>query len=170
MPSLVKPILTEHQMLKYQRRLSSFLKDHEYKHNRQMKEVAEQFDMAPQKFSLVKSSSKPYTRFVNSLDLLARFARLENMSIGEFVAYLEGENKEEPGDAKRKLYSWEKTIIDAFEPITAMARGKFLELCKESQREGKRKLEAMIELNNLLADRDAEAIEHLRDAVRGMKA
>ena len=48
---VVKQFLTEHQQLKLQRRLSSFLMDYEYRNKVRAKDVAEKLEISTQKFS-----------------------------------------------------------------------------------------------------------------------
>ncbi len=164
---VVKPFLTEHQQLKFQRRLSHYLKDYEYKNNVYAKDVAEKIDISPQKFSYIKSDKIPYPKFVNSLDYLAKLANLKQMSVAEFVKYLEGDqDTDEEIESERKRSNWEKLLIASFEPLTSKNRLKLIELCKESLRDGKRKLEALIEIINVLQNKDVEAIESLRDSLK----
>ena len=167
MPSLTTEALTEHQIMKYQRRLASFLRDYEYRTRLSAKEVAEQLKVHPGKLSNMKSDAKPFSRFVFSLDFLARIAALQKLTVSEFAAYLDGGNDEEEASGKRKMYSWEKAIVEAFEPVNALLRGKFVELCKDSQREGKEKLEVLIEIVAILQKKDASALALLRDGLRG---
>lgn len=163
---VVKPFLTEHQQLKFQRRLSHYLNDYEYKNKVQAKEVAEKIDISPQKFSYVKSDKVPYPRFINSLDYLAKLGDLKQMSVTEFVEYLEGRDKDNGEDVEVKPSQWNKTMIEAFEPLTSSTRVQFLELCKKSLRDGKRKMEALIEVVNILHHKNTESIEALRDALK----
>ncbi len=164
---VVKPFLTEHQQLKFQRRLSSYLKDYEYRNNIQAKEVAKKIDISSQKFSYVKSDKVPYPKFINAVDYLAKLGNLKQMSVTEFVEYLEGVNPEEvEGESEPKLSDWQRTILASFEPLTTKSRGRFFELCKQSLRTGKRKLEALIDIVNILQDRDIEAIESVRDTLK----
>ena len=162
-----KPLLTEHQQLKYQRRLSSYLKDYEYKNNLQAKDVAEKIDISPQKFSYVKSDKKPYGKFINALDYMAKLGNLEEMSIGEFVEYLEGKRDKDEHDkaAGNKIYGWQRDLLQAFEPLTVKIRSEFVDLCKQSSKQGKRKMEALLAIVNILKDKDIEAIESLRETL-----
>ena len=65
-----------------------------------------------------------------------------------------------------KIHDWQKTMLEAFDPLAMKVRGPFAELCKQSLRDGKRKLEALIEVVNLLKGKDAEAIEGIRDILK----
>lgn len=162
---VVKPFLTEHQQLKFQRRLSHYLNDYQYRNKIPAKEVAEKIDISPQKFSYVKSEKVPYPRFINCLDYLAKLGNLKQMSVTEFVEYLEGRGRDED-ETEVKVSEWNKTLIESFEPLTSKTRIRFLELCKKSLRDGKRRMEALIDIANILQDKDIEAIETFRDALK----
>ena len=88
------------------------------------------------------------------------------MSVAEFVEYLE----ETTTWSLRPLTEWQKTVFDAFEPLTSKTRTAFLGVCKQSIRDGKRKLEALIEIANTLHDKDAETIESVRDTLKKLSA
>ncbi len=164
---VVKPFLTEHQQLKFQRRLSSYLKDYEYRNNVQAKDVAKKIDISSQKFSYVKSDKVPYPKFINALDYLAKLGNLKQMSVTEFVEYLDGADPDQiEGKIDTKISDWEQTILSALEPLTSKSRGRFLDLCKQSLRTGKRKLEALIDIVNILQDKEVEAIESVRDTLK----
>ncbi len=162
---IYEPVLTDHEMMKFQRRLSSYLRDYGYKNDIQDKEIATKVDISPQKFSYLKSEKKPYPKFINSLDHLARLARLEQMTLSEFVEYLEGKRDKKEEDGK-KFYDWQKSLLEAFEPLTIKIRSAFIDLCKQSAREGKRKLELLLDIVNILKDKDVNAIESFRDALK----
>ena len=162
----VKPFLTGPEKLKFQRRLSHYLNDYEYKNNVPAKELAEMIDISPQKFSYVKSDKTPYGKFINSLDYLAKLGNLKNLSVSQFVEYLEGHDLEVEEGGRVKTSEWERTLINAFEPLTSKARTRFHEICKRSLRDGKRKLEALMDVVNILQDKDVEAIEAFRDGLK----
>lgn len=161
-----KPFLTEAEQLKFQKRLSHYLNDYEYKNNVSAKKVAELIDISPQKFSYVKSDKTPYGKFINGLDYLAKLGNLKNLSVSQFVEYLEGQDREVEEEGGVKVSEWERTLINAFEPLTSKARTRFHEICKRSLRDGKRKLAALIDIVNTLQDKDVEAVEALRDALK----
>jgi len=164
---LTKPTLSSHQKLSYQRRLSSFLANYAYRNKLKAHEVAQEIDISPQKYSTIKSDNKPYPKFINSLDYLSRFAQLEQMSLGEFVLYLEGKGGCE-GDREGKIYSWQHELTEAFDLIKISVRRTFLEICRDSLKNGKEKLELLLRIVALLKDEDVDAIKSLEQALSKM--
>jgi hypothetical protein len=167
---LKKRPLTDHQKKKYQQKLSHFLKGIKYRNGLLSKELAEIMGYTAPKFYEMESDSKPHGRFINSLDFLSSIASLENMSLTDFAGYLEGKQDrfedEEASELNRKLYSWEKTVLEAMDPLSMIVRREFVEFCKESTAEGKTKLEVLLEVVNLLKEKDLEAIKSLRDTLK----
>lgn len=164
---LFETILPAPLVAKYQRRLSSYLYDYEYRHKVTAKEVAEKIGISSQKFSYVKSETKPYGRFINSIDLFTRLANLENMSVVEFFEYIEGQREKDNAPSQTsKVYNWQKILINAFEPIKTAIRIPFIDFCKKSAHEGKEKLELLLEIVNILQTKDYEAIKSFRDLLK----
>lgn len=160
-------VLTEHQQLKYQRRLSSYLKDHEYRNNLKTKELAQKINISPEKMCYVKSETKPYGKFINSIDYLAKLADLEQMSVIDFMNYLEGQKDKDVHEEhdEKKVFKWQKALIRAFEPISIKIRNTFLKVCDDSGKEGKEKLETLIEINSILAKKDLKALKLLKQTL-----
>ena len=169
-----KQSLTEPQKKKFQRRLHHYFKDHKYRTNLLSKEVAELLGYQPHKFSELESEWKPHSRFLNSLDFLAGLASLENMSVSEFVRYLEGKQDryDDPDatDSKRKLQPWEKTVLEAIDPLSIGVRKDFVDFCKTSTTEGKEKLEVLVEILNVLKDKDKDALTNILEAFSSLKS
>ncbi len=167
-----KQSLTDQQKKKFQRRLSHFFRDYRYRNGLMSKDVAKILGYTPPKFYDLESESRPHGRFINSLDFLATIAALESKTLSEFVAYLEGKQdrfeEEEGTDLIRKLYAWEKALLEAFDPLSTVIRKEFVEFCKKSSTEGKEKLELMIELMNELQSKDDNTIKTLLETVRGL--
>lgn len=163
----LETVLTDHEKIKFQRRLSSYLRDYEYKNNIMAKDVAKYLDISQNRYSHIKSDNSPYEKFINCIDYLVKFANLEGLSISEFMDYLEGKrDKEEAKQVKFTL--WQKTLLDSFEQLTTKSRSPFIELCRDSQREGKKKLEALIELVGLLKNKDFETISLLKSTLENL--
>ncbi len=172
--SFKKKPLIELQKKKFQRRLSRFFKEFKYRNGLLSKDVAEILGYTAPKFYEMESDRKPHGRFINSLDFLASIASLENMGLSEFVNYLEGKEDrfegEESSVLNRKLYAWEKTVLEAFDPLSVMVRKEFVELCKDAAGEGKAKLEVLLELVNVLKGKDIESLRSLCDALQKLTA
>lgn len=169
-----KQSLTELQKKKFQRRLHHYFKDHKYRNNLLSKELAEVLGYQPHKFSELESDWKPHSRFLNSLDFLAGLASLENMSVSEFVRYLEGKqdgsDDQDATEAKRRLQPWEKVVLEAIDPLSIGVRKEFVEFCKTSITEGKEKLEVLVEILNLLKDKDTTALTNMLEAFSSLKS
>ena len=156
--------VSEPEKKKFQRRLSHYLKDYRYRNDLRAADVAEKMGYAVPKYSELESEVKPHGRYINSLDFLAALASLDDMSVAEFVSYLDPRTKIERKEEKL-LYSWEKNIMVAFTSIAIGVSLKFSEVCKTSIKEGKQKLEALIRIVNMLANRDLKTIEALEKAI-----
>lgn len=171
--TLKRTSLTDHQKKKFQRRLSHYFADFRYRNNLLSKDVAEILGYTPPKFYEMESEKKPHGRFINCLDFLATLAALESKSVSEFVSYLEGKQdrfENEGTELNRGLFSWEKLLLEAFDPISIVMRKEFLEICKESVAEGKEKLESLIELVNTLKDKDANTIKSLTEVLQKLSS
>lgn len=171
--TLQKQVLTTFQRQKYQKRLSHFFKEIKHRNGLQSKNLADSLGYTPPKFSLLESDTKPHGRFINSLDFLAGIASLENMSLFDFVSYLEGKadrfQDEKPGDLNRPLYTWEKNLLEGFDVVSIKTRREFIDLCQNVSIEGKERLELLIKVVNSLKDKDIEGISSLLDTINKLK-
>ena len=163
--------LTDTQKKRFQRRLSHYFKDHKYRNGVDSKKIAKQlgYDSITRFYGL-ESENIPFPKFINALDFLASLANIDNMRVGEFVSYLEGDVErfkgDQPADLGRNLHEWERTIIEAFDAISMLVRKDFIELCKEVEKDGKKKLQVLLQIVNILKNKDVKALESLRDGLQ----
>ena len=158
--------LTEKEKTLYQRRLSHYLKDYRYRHELKAADVAETMGYAVPKYSDLESEVRPHGRFINSLDFLAAIASLNEMSIADFLAYLEPRSKPQAKEEQKQLYTWEKDLLEFMGAIAIGTRKEFVQKCKECLANGQEKIEAIIRVANLLADKDLKGIEALEKTLK----
>ena len=167
--TLQKQVLTDFQRRRYQKRLSHYFKEIKHRNGLQSKDLADSLGYTPPKFSLLESDTKPHGRFINSLDFLAGIASLENMSLFDFISYLEGKADrfldEKPGDLNRPLYTWEKKMLEAFDVISIKTRREFVDICQNVPKEGKERLELLVKVINALKDKNIDGISSLLETI-----
>lgn len=151
-------VFSKAEQLSFQQRFSSFLRDYESRSGFSGIQMAELLDIAPQKYSYVKSSTKPYSKLINSLGFLNRIATLKGFSIAEFVSLLDGGlevNQDE-------IPNWLKNIYKSFERLPYNIRNNFVDICRLSSKDNFRKLSILLEIVHLLSEKDYNSLKSLR--------
>jgi len=128
-----KSYLTEEQKNHYQKRISHFLKGHRMRHNLTGEELAKIMGLSIATFRALEGK-KPVGRMINSIEFLASLYSHENMSLSEFCIYLDKTTQGSLSDdlkLERKLFPWEKYILDAFEVVSMLYRREFIHICAQ---------------------------------------
>lgn len=120
MPSYKKTFLSEDEKERLGRHLTYYLEDYTYKNGITHNEAAKILGISSNKFSQLKSGGEQ-GRFLSSLDYLKALADLDNMTLNEFLSYLEGENSAPP----KRQYGWQEKIYNALENVSITIRKKF---------------------------------------------
>jgi len=121
--------ISKKRMVEYQRQLSNFLKTYRAKQGLLAKDVAEDIGYTPARYGQLESESTPQTRFASSLEFLYTISSLDNMSISEFIIFLEGEQDRlnDLGQLKRELYQWEHKALKPLDAINRDLRDDYIE-------------------------------------------
>lgn len=168
-----KQTLTETQKKKYQRRLSHFFKDLKYKNSLQSKDIAEELEYTPQKFSALESESKPHGRFINSLEFLHTIACLDDLTLSEFVFFIDGDTSRFNGvenGMKREIRGWEKELIRSFSLIPLKILRNFIDnICVEAANLNSIKFSQMVEILLEMQKIDEKGIASLLQFIRSTK-
>ena len=154
MPAYNRAFLTEEEKEKFSRRLSHYLEDHTYKHRITHADAAKKLGISQNKFSQLKSGIEQ-GRFLTSLDYLKSLAKLENLEILDFIAYLEGDDGKQPD----KRYSWQDKIYRALEHIGITCRKRFADALLVASRESGERAELMCRAATAMSQMDLKALE-----------
>lgn len=168
-----KKVLTDTQKKKYQRRLSHFFRDIKYRHSLQSKDLAEALEYTPQKFSVLESETKPHGRFTNSLEFLYSIASLDELSLSEFIFFIDGDTSRFKGvnsNLKRQMQEWEKEIVRSFSTLPLKTLRNFIDIvCKDSSTSNNLKLEKLIGLVIEMYELEEEALSGLLTFIKSKK-
>src|SRR5689334_7739643 len=107
MPAYKRTFLKEGEKKKYSRRLTHYLEDYTYRNKITHNEAAKKLGISSNKFSQLKSGGEQ-GRFLSSLDYLKSIAVLDDLSLPEFIKYIEGEDNNP--DTVRQRLSWEEKL------------------------------------------------------------
>lgn len=156
MPAYNREFLTADEKDRYSRRLTHFLEDHIHKNKLTHAQVAEKVGLSPNRFTKLKSGIEQ-GRFLSSLDFIKSIAQLENMSLTEFTAFLDGEKS----NASGKLYSWQDKIYRALEHMGIGVRRKFSDSLLSGAKESNERAELMCRLASAASNMDKKALKSL---------
>jgi len=141
--------LLDEQKLVYQRRLAHFLRDYRKKNNIKASEMAETLSYSYVRYLELEKADKPQDRYIRSVDFLFRLASLKDLSLTEFVTYLE------EGDSKPRLQksNWEEILLGKFDKLDLSVKNDFISVLKKSD---KKHSEVLLGIANLLGRLDGE--------------
>jgi transcriptional regulator with XRE-family HTH domain len=162
---------TDHKSKLLQRRLSHYLRNYRIQNKIQSKEMAERFNITASKYSILESEKKPHGRFINSIAFIDSMAKLEGISLPDFIKYLEGETiyNDFSDNNKPPELEWEKILISSFMPINMAMKIKFIEICSESLEIGKTKLEILINIFNSLSSLNISELNMISEIIDAIK-
>lgn len=126
-----------------QKKLSFFLRKYREKNNISSKEMAYRLGYTPSRYCKIESETIPYERFINSIQILRTFAELEDMTIHDFISYIDGEF---PKKRLETIRTWEGEIVDTFRKLKMNLRRDFIEALPITTRKEKLLLEKALEL------------------------
>ena len=113
----------------------------------------------------ILEGKKPARRIITILEYLESLATLNGESLTSFVAYLERDPRTESGSKtlKRKMFEWEKSLLERFDLLGIPLRNRFLKYLEETTRdETTRILGCMVKLFTMPESR-REALFNLID-------
>ena len=131
----------------FQKKLANFLKNHRIGEDVKSKDMADYLGYTPQKYSQMESDRKPYDRFVNTMDYLTLIANLEDLTVTELMAKIEGtpirKIEEKIEINKRPLPS---KLIDIFKNMSPSKLEKTLEIISILSEKNETELAAFLAL------------------------
>lgn len=165
MPIYGKPALTEEEKIRLGRRLTYYLEEYIYHHKVTAVETAKRLGVTANKFSLLKGGQEQ-GRFISSLDYLKGLAKLEDMELVDFMAFLEERDLDK---VRTRSYTWDEQIYKSLDPIGIHPRKQFANKLEEAAQDKKSsKVELVIELATALLEVCNE--ESLKGLLAGFKA
>ncbi|MFK7824492.1 MAG: hypothetical protein AB8G05_10055 [Oligoflexales bacterium] len=110
-----------------QNQLRQFLKDYRNINGLSAEQAAEQLEVEIATYRILEGR-KPANRVVSVLEYLEKIAALNKMSLSSFINYLERSGRTESGvnRMKRKLFEWEKDLLEKFDFVGIPLRNRFM--------------------------------------------
>lgn len=115
--------VNEKKKLLLQRKLSYYLRRYRIKKNITSRENSKLLGFVPSRYCNLESETKPYPKLISVYEFLYSLAELENMSVVEFVHYLEGASHND----LRKRMSWREPFLDIAESLSPKQRSELKE-------------------------------------------
>ena len=110
-----------------QGQLRQYLKDYRNINELSAEQAAEKIGVEIATYRTLEGL-KPANRVLSVLEYLETIAALNKMSLSSFMAFLERNQRTESGsnDVKRKLYDWERDLLNKFDKIGIPLRNRFM--------------------------------------------
>ncbi|MFK7826805.1 MAG: hypothetical protein AB8G05_21865 [Oligoflexales bacterium] len=110
-----------------QNQLRQFLKDFRNIKNISAEQAADILNVEIATYRILEGK-KPANRVISVLEYLGKIADLNKMSLSTFINFLERTDRTESGSnvTKRKLFNWERDLLDKFDFIGIPLRNRFM--------------------------------------------
>lgn len=157
MPIYGRSALTEEEKQKLSQRLTYYIE--EYLHNNRISsiEAANRLGIGPNKFSLLKNGGD-HGRFLTSLDYLMGLAKLEDMELPDFMAFLLEKDLKK---AKIANYSWNEKIYSSLEGLSIPLRKQFADEMILASEKDSELVELVARFGKLINNVDKAVLEKL---------
>ena len=106
--------INEKKRIFLQRKLSYYLRRYRIKHNLSSKENSLRMGYVPARYCALESETKPYPRLISVYEFLVKLASLEDLTVAEFIRYLDGE----PHSSIKQNTNWREPLIEVAEAMT----------------------------------------------------
>lgn len=119
-----------------QTQLRQYLKSFRNSHNKTAYEMTKLLDVEIATYRALEGTAGS-NRVISSMKYLKKFADLNEMSVTQFVGFLERNSRLKDGSnyLKRPLHNWEKSLLFLFDRVGISLRGKFIDLLERSKEE-----------------------------------
>lgn len=161
MPIYGKSALSEEEKERLGRRLTFFLEEYIYHNKITSIEAAHRLGITPHKFSLLKNGGDQ-GRFITSMDYLKGLAKLDDLEMPEFMAFLEEKDLDK---VKATNYSWDEKIYKALEGVSIPLRKQFAQEMESSKETNPRLAEMVCRFGRAASKVDPVSIEKMIEII-----
>ena len=106
--------INDKKRISLQKKLSYYLRRYRIKHNLSSKENSLRLGYVPARYCDLESETKPYPRLVSVYEFLDKLASLEDISVSEFLRYLDGA----PHASVNQKKKWKEPLLEIAETMT----------------------------------------------------